>query len=115
METRRDVFHAISDPTRREIIHMLAGKSQNLNSIAEKFDISRQAISIHIKVLNECGLIEIVQNGRERQCHAKLQNLNEVYDWVGQYRSFWNQQFKSLEGFLQKQSVKQKRTKRKKA
>eukprot|EP01035_Chromulina_nebulosa_P011719 gene11719-15649_t len=65
MEIRRDVFQAIADPTRRQIINMIAGEPLNLNTIAEKFDVSRQAISLHIKILNECGLINIKQHGRE--------------------------------------------------
>jgi len=59
MDLRRDVFQAIADPTRREIIHLISDKSLNLNSIAENFDVSRQAISLHIKILDECGLIRI--------------------------------------------------------
>ena len=110
METRRDVFHAISDPTRREIINMIAYKSLNLNAIAENFDVSRQAISVHIKVLTECGLVVIKQQGRERYCEAKLQGLREISGWVDQYRKFWNQQFTSLEKYLDKvQSVKKRK------
>lgn len=102
METRRDVFHAISDPTRREIINMIAYKSLNLNAIAENFDVSRQAISVHIKVLTECGLVVIKQQGRERYCAAKLQKLKEVSGWVDQYKKFWEEQFSSLEKYLVK-------------
>ena len=79
---RRDVFQAIADPTRREIINMISMQSLNLNAVAEKFDVSRPAISKHIKILTECGLIVIKQKGRERYCEAKLQKLNEVADWV---------------------------------
>ena len=86
---RRDVFQAIADPTRREIIKMIAHESLNLNSVAENFHISRPAISKHIKILTECGLIVIKQQGRERFCEAKLQKLNEVSQWVEQYRVFW--------------------------
>ena len=82
---RRDVFQAIADPTRRAIINMIASQSLNLNAVAENFDVSRPAISKHIKILTECGLITIKQNGRERYCEAKLQKLSEVSDWVEQY------------------------------
>jgi len=61
MELRRDVFQAIADPTRREIITLISRQSLNLNAVAENFDISRQAISLHIKILEECGLIFIKQ------------------------------------------------------
>ncbi|MEO7983465.1 MAG: metalloregulator ArsR/SmtB family transcription factor, partial [Bacteroidota bacterium] len=67
---RRDVFQAIADPTRRQIINMISMQSLNLNAVAENFDISRPAISKHIKILTECGLIVIKQKGRERYCEA---------------------------------------------
>lgn len=97
---RRDVFQAIADPTRREIIHLLAQQSLNLNAVADRFDISRPAISKHIKILTECGLITIHQQGRERLCEAKLDTLNEVSDWVQQYRRFWEEKLDSLEAYL---------------
>jgi DNA-binding transcriptional ArsR family regulator len=97
---RRDVFQAIADPTRREIISMIAHQSLNLNSIADKFHISRPAVSKHIKILTECGLIIINQKGRERHCEAKLQKLNEVSHWVEQYRKFWTQKLDALEVYL---------------
>ena len=97
---RRDVFQAIADPTRREIIHLLATQSLNLNAVAEQFNISRPAISKHIKILTECGLINIQQQGRERVCEAKLESLNEVSDWVAQYRQFWEGKLDSLEIYL---------------
>ncbi len=97
---RRDVFQAIADPTRREIINMISIQSLNLNAVAEKFDISRPAISKHIKILTECGLIVIKQKGRERFCEAKLQKLNEVADWVEQYKQFWNAKLDALENYL---------------
>src|SRR5215217_8242205 len=97
---RRDVFQAIADPTRREIINMIAHQSLNLNSVAEQFHISRPAISKHIKILTECGLITIKQQGRERYCEAKLQKLNEVSKWIEQYRVFWTKKLDALENFL---------------
>jgi len=102
MEQRRDVFQAIADPTRREIIGMVARKSLNVNAIAEKFDVTRQAISLHVKILEECGLITITQQGRERFCEAKLDKLNEVSSWVEQYRVFLDNKMDSLDAYLAK-------------
>ena len=99
---RRDVFQAISDPTRREIINLLNTKTMNLNAVAEKFDISRPAISKHIKILAECGLISINSVGRERFCEAKLENLVEVSDWISQYKRFWTDKFDALQAHLDK-------------
>jgi DNA-binding transcriptional ArsR family regulator len=105
---RRDVFQAIADPTRRAIINMLAHKSLNLNAVAEKFDVSRPAISKHIKILTECGLVVINQQGRERYCEAKLGKLNEVSDWVDQYRKFWTAKLDALENYLNELQSKEK-------
>ena len=97
---RRDVFQAIADPTRREIINLITHNSLNIDSVAENFDVSRPAISKHIKILQECGLLVIKQYGRERYCEAKLEKLNEVSDWIEQYRKFWEEKFDSLEEYL---------------
>jgi DNA-binding transcriptional ArsR family regulator len=99
---RRDVFQAIADPTRRKILNVLAHESLNLNAVAEKFHSSRPAISKHIKILTECGLITIKQQGRERYCEAKLQKLNEVSEWVNQYKVFWTKKLDALDEFLAK-------------
>ena len=105
---RRDVFQAIADPTRREIINMLAHKKLNLNSVAENFNMSRPAISKHIKILTECGLIVIEQQGRERHCEVKLQKLGEVADWLEQYQKFWNKRLDALESYLHQLQSKPK-------
>ena len=114
MESRRDVFQAIADPTRREIINMIAYKPLNVNSIAEKFDVSRQAISLHVKILTECGLIVIKQEGRERFCEVKFDKLSEVSAWIEQYRQFWESKFNSLEIYLDKLQKDKKNAKRRK-
>jgi DNA-binding transcriptional ArsR family regulator len=103
---RRDTFQAIADPTRREILNMLAYKSLNVNTVSENFDVSRAAIYKHIKILTECGLVVVKQQGRERYCEAKLQKLGEVADWVEQYRQFWNEKLDSLEDYLNKLQAK---------
>ena len=100
MEARRDVFQAIADPTRREIIGMVAHQSLNVNALAEKFDVSRQAVSLHVKILQECGLISIRQQGRERYCEAKLEGLAEASQWIEQYKQFWMDKFDSLDKYL---------------
>jgi DNA-binding transcriptional ArsR family regulator len=99
-QMRRDVFQAIADPTRREIINLLAGERLNLNAIADRFDISRPAISKHIKILTECGLIRMKQQGRERFCQADLKKLEQVASWTAQYRAFWTSKLDALEDFL---------------
>lgn len=107
---RRDVFQAIADPTRREIINLLAHQTLNLNAVAENFDISRPAVSKHIRILTECGLVVIKQQGRERYCQADLRKLKEVSDWTEKYRMFWSKKLDALEAFLAKD---QKRSRKK--
>jgi DNA-binding transcriptional ArsR family regulator len=105
---RRDVFQAIADPTRRDIINLIAYKPLNLNSIADNFKVSRPAISQHIKILIECGLIEIKKQGRERYCEAKLSQLNEVSQWIEQYRKLWAERFDSLDDLLEEMKAKKR-------
>ena len=93
---------------------MLAQQSLNLNAVADRFDISRPAISKHIKILPECGLVNIHQQGRERLCEAKLDTLNEVSDWVHQYRQFWESKLDSLEAYLATIQSKSKKPGKKK-
>ena len=107
MKARRDVYQAIADPTRRAIISMIAAEPHNVNAIAEKFDVSRQAISLHVKVLFDCGLIAIKQRGRDRVCEAQLDQLSEVSAWVDQYRKHWESKLDTLETYLEK--LKQER------
>jgi len=114
METRRDVFQAIADPTRRQIINLIARQSMNLNAIADNFDIRRPAISNHIKILNECGIISIEQIGRERYCKIQPGNLKEVADWIGQFQKLWEQKLDSFEKYLYQLKSKRNKNGRKK-
>jgi DNA-binding transcriptional ArsR family regulator len=111
---RRDVFQAIADPTRRDIINLIAHKALNVNTVAENFDVSRTAVYKHLKILTECGLVVITQQGRERYCEAKLNKLNEVSNWVEQYRKVWEARLDSLEEYLAElQSTNELQTKKK--
>ena len=101
MMARRDVYQAIADPTRRAIINMVADQPHNVNSIAENFDMSRQAISLHVKILMDCGLITVQKRGRDRFCEAKLDQLSEVSAWIDQYRKHCESKLDSLEKYLE--------------
>lgn len=117
METRRDVFQAIADPVRRDILNMLTHKQLNLNSIAENFDISRPAISQHIKILTECGLVTINQHGRERYCYLQPKKMSEVSDWLEPFRKLWEERYTKLDALLENMQADQrtKKPKRKKS
>jgi DNA-binding transcriptional ArsR family regulator len=102
MIARRDAFQAIADPTRRAILNMIAAQPHNVNFIAEKFNVTRQAISLHVKILTDCGMVTIKQVGRERFCEAQLERLSEVSEWVNQYRQHWENKLDALETYLEK-------------
>lgn len=97
---RRDVFQAIADPIRRDIISLLATEMRTVNGVAEHFDISRPAISKHIKILMECGLVTIHQNGRERYCQIKPEALQPIADWVSPYKQLWESKLDHFESYL---------------
>lgn len=101
-----DIFQAIADPTRREIIEMLASESLNLNSIANKFEISRPAISKHIKILTESGIVRITQKGRERFCELEIEGLDPVKKWLDQKQKFWENKLDKLELLINNQNKK---------
>lgn len=104
---RRDVFQAIADPTRREIINLVAYNPLTLNAIADNFDVSRPAISQHIKILEECGLINIKKQGRERYCEIQLEPLNQVANWVEKFRKMWDDRFNAIDDMLNDMKAEQ--------
>lgn len=106
---RRDVFQAIADPVRRDIIELLATESLTVNQVVEKFDISRPAISKHLKILNECGIIDFNQNGRERLCLIKPQNLLPAFMWMEQYKNLWEDRLDNFESYLKNLQTKNKK------
>ena len=105
---RRDVFQAIADPNRRAILSLLAQQRLTLNGVAENFRISRPAVSRHIKILKECGLVVVIPQGRERYCEARFDKLNEVSDWIEKYRQLWEQRFDRLDDVLLEMQKKEK-------
>jgi DNA-binding transcriptional ArsR family regulator len=106
---RRDVFQAIADPNRRAIIGLLANQKLTVNAVAKYFPISRPAVSRHIKILKECGLVVVRREGRERYCEVRLAKLNEVADWIEQYQKIWEQRFDRLDEYLSELQKKEKK------
>ena len=99
---RRDVFQAIADPTRRDIISLVARNSMTQNDVASSFDVSRQAISKHIKILMECGILMVDQQGRERYYSLQPKKLAQVADWIEPFRTMWEDKFNRLDDVLKK-------------
>ena len=100
METRRDVFQAIADPTRRAILLLLASQVMTPNAIAEEFHTSRQAVSKHIQILTECELVKQEQKGREIYYHINANKINEIDKWVAQFKKIFETQFNQLDKVL---------------
>ena len=107
---RRDVFQAIADPVRRDIIQLLAEQQLSVNAVAEKFKISRPAISKHLKILKECDIIDISREGRERYCKIKPKTLIPAFIWIDQYRKLWEDKLDSFENYLMELKDKQSKS-----
>ena len=97
---RRDVFQAIADPVRREIIEILSKNPMSVNAVAENFEVSRPAISKHQKILEECGLVSISKIGRERYYRIDPQQLVPAFMWIDQYRKLWESKLDNFEKYL---------------
>ncbi len=99
-QQRLDAFQVIADPSRRQILHLLSKDSLTINSLAENFDMSRPAVSKHIKVLHSAGFIAINDVGRERHCVLKQDGFKQLHDWLAYYDAFWGSKLKKLENLL---------------
>ncbi|PWT96456.1 MAG: transcriptional regulator [Bacteroidetes bacterium] len=97
---RRDIFQAIADPTRRAILVLIAVQAMTPNAIAEHFDITRQSISKHIRILNECDLLAQKQDGREIYYGLKIDKLKEIDLWLDQFRKIMEDSFQQLDQVL---------------
>jgi DNA-binding transcriptional ArsR family regulator len=100
MKTRRDVFQAIADPTRRGILLLIAAQAMTPNALAEEFQTSRQAVSKHIQILTECELVKQEQKGREIYYHINANKMNEVDQWIEKFKKIFENQFNQLDGVL---------------
>lgn len=100
METRRDVFQAIADPTRRAILLLLAAQAMTPKALAEEFHTSRQAVSKHLQILTECEMVKQEQKGREIYYHIYPTKVNEIDSWVQQFKKTLEVQFAQLDKVL---------------
>ena len=99
-QPRLDAFQVIADPSRREMLMLLSKESLTINSLAENFDISRPAVSKHIKILYGAGFISIQDVGRERHCTLKQDGFNQLKKWISFFDQFWTSRLKNLENLL---------------
>ncbi|MFN2438360.1 MAG: ArsR/SmtB family transcription factor [Chitinophagaceae bacterium] len=97
---RRDVFQALADPTRRSILSLIAKEPMTPNTLADNFESTRQAVSKHLKILSECGLIKHEYTGREIYYHFNPKKLKEVDKWLQPFRALWESRFSELDNVL---------------
>ncbi len=97
---RRDVFQAIADPTRRAIIALIALQAMTPNAIAENFNMTRQAVSKHLRIMTECELVRKEHQGREIYYSLEIDKMKEIDKWLEQYRTIWETRFNQLDKVL---------------
>lgn len=103
------IFYALSDPSRREMLRVLAGNGCQVKELAQSFSFSKAATSKHLAVLEEAGLIEKTRQGRDVRCSIKPSTLKSVEEWMSFYRRFWNTRLDSLEAIVSPKSKKNKK------
>lgn len=99
-----DVFQVIADPSRRQMLQLLSQDSMTINALAENFDMSRPAVSKHVKIMYNAGFISITDIGRERHCTLKQDGFNELQDFISYFDKFWTSKLKKLETILNKKA-----------
>ena len=99
----RDPFSAVAEPTRRTIIDLLADEREGLTltDLSAHFDVSRQAVTKHVYILRDAGLVNVAKKGREQVCSADLQKLKTIYEWVSLYKQFWTEKLDALGSYLE--------------
>jgi len=106
MLTRRDVFQAIADPTRRAILLLVASQSMTAGAIAANFDTARPTVSKHLSILTECELLTQEQDGREMYYHLNPKKMKEIADFIEPFRKMWDDRFNKLESIMKKYTTK---------
>jgi DNA-binding transcriptional ArsR family regulator len=106
-----DTFQVIADPSRREMLRLLMKNSMTINGLAENFDMSRPAVSKHIRILSDAGFITIHDIGRERLCGLKKDGFNELQAWINYFDKFWGNKLKTLDCILNNKLKNEKQTK----
>jgi DNA-binding transcriptional ArsR family regulator len=106
MNLRRDVFQAISDPTRRAILLLLTTQSLTAGAIAANFDTARPTVSKHLQILTECELVKQQQIGREVHYQVNAKKMKEVADFIEPFRKMWDDRFNKLEAVMKKYKTK---------
>ncbi len=108
MDALSQAFSALADPTRRAILARLASGAATVGELAEPFDMSLPAVSRHLRVLTDAGMIERHTEAQWRRCELRGEGFRAAADWIDFYRRFWEQQFDKLDAFLARTAPKPK-------
>lgn len=103
-----DVFQVIADPSRRQMMQLLCKNSMTINALAENFDMSRPAVSKHVKIMYNAGFISITDIGRERHCTLKQDGFNQLQEFISYFDKFWVTRLKKLENILNNKASQNK-------
>lgn len=106
-ENLNEIFHALANSTRRDLVYMMALKERTVTELAEPFDMSLAAISKHIKVLERAKLVDRTVNGRTHTCRLNTESLTQATEWLHFYEKFWSNRFDLLENELLKAKKKE--------
>jgi DNA-binding transcriptional ArsR family regulator len=101
-----DAFQVIADPSRRQMMQLLSKDTMTISALAENFDMSRPAVSKHLKIMYNAGFISITDIGRERYCTLKQDGFNELQNWINYFDKFWINKLKKLETLLNNKALK---------
>jgi DNA-binding transcriptional ArsR family regulator len=109
-EARNAVFRAVADPTRRAILELLRKSERRcVNDIAAPFAMSQPAVSQHLRVLSEAGLVEARREGRQSLYRLRAKPMHDAYEWLGRYEPFWNARLDALGAYLDEEARGKKR------
>jgi DNA-binding transcriptional ArsR family regulator len=110
-QPKPDVFAAIADPTRRSVLLRLVGEGEkNVTALLEPYSMSQPAVSKHLRILRDAGLVRMRKQGRERLYGIDAQRLRQVHDWVSHFERYWDERLDALGDYLDRK--KRKRTAR---
>lgn len=107
--TTSDVFNAVAEPQRREILNLLKGGERSVNDIVAALGFTQPQVSKHLRVLREVGLVSVRSEGQQRWYRLKADGLKPIHDWVGTYERFWNESFDRLDNYLKELQAKEKK------
>ena len=108
LPTTSDVFNAIAEPQRREILELLAGGEQSVNEIAEALHLKQPQVSKHLRVLREVGLVSVREVGQQRMYSLQGAGLKPIHEWVKPFEHLWHERFDRLANYLRELQQQEK-------